>query len=201
MLPPPLNDESTSNTDSEINEQEDNIMKILVTGGESSGNRIADRAFLVTGSFVTIACEVISIYMFASLYKYKSNWLYVSALHMSYLSAVYIHAVSVYYNIRMASMKYINHETQIPIITISQIEEFFEDRIRLFMDYYHKSRFGFRKPEDAPFAGSHDGVEKADSIIQVKNIYTLHIWMWVCGDLRSLIGSWRDGMEKNIFLF
>lgn len=60
--------ESSTNTDSEINKQDGNVMKILITGNDSSKNGMVDRYLLVIGAFVVIICEVISIYLFADLY-------------------------------------------------------------------------------------------------------------------------------------
>lgn len=60
--------ESYTNTDSEINKQDGNVIKILITGNDSSKNGMVDRYLLVIGAFVVIICEVISIYLFADLY-------------------------------------------------------------------------------------------------------------------------------------
>lgn len=107
--------------------------------------------------------------MFASKYKYENNRLYVSAPHLSYISAVYIQAVFACFNHRMVLVKYINHEAQVLILIIKEIEGFFEERIRLFRDYNHKARFGGRTPEYFSFVCFQKGVKKADSIIKCED--------------------------------
>lgn len=163
------NNESTTNTDTEVNKQEDNILKILVTGGDSSGNVLTDRTFLIVGTLVTIICEIVSIYLFVSLYKYESNRLVVSAPHLSYLSSVYIKAISSYFNLRILSVQYENDPAQITVFPIETMEELFDQRIELLRSYYHKARFGGGGANESPFAGFQEGVDNADKIILCKD--------------------------------
>lgn len=154
--------DSTTNSDTEVSKQEDNIMKILVTGGDANSSKLADRILLIIGSVAIAILESVAIYLFMYLYQYESNRLISNAPHLNYLTAVFGQLLTSVFGLQILATRFENSPYRTHIIDTQTYKDRFFLRLDTYRNFYHKARFGSEGTDETPFMAFNENLEKSD---------------------------------------
>ncbi|KAK8886126.1 hypothetical protein M9Y10_041586 [Tritrichomonas musculus] len=159
---------STTNANTEMNKQEDNIMKIFVVGGSSSSTKMLDAILLITSSLVMIAMHVGCTVVFLRLLQSQSEYIRQNSPHLNYLQGAYSMAIGSAGAIILL-MANNNYTYKVGPMTKEYLLSEYNARIESALNYYHKARFGSEAVEDPPYSGFLDGVEYAKNQMDCKD--------------------------------
>lgn len=156
--------ENSSSTmpNTEMNKQEDNIMKMFVIGGNSSGTQWFDAILLILCSVAIIAlhigCTIISI----SLLRDESSYIRKNCPHLNYLQGAYAQMMG---SANAILSLLVNHDPDFNIGPLDKeyLVSKYDDRVTKARNYYHEARFGGTTINEPPYSGFSEGVAYAAS--------------------------------------
>lgn len=158
--------DSTNN--SELNKQEDNILKTFMTGGNSI-MRVTDRIMIIASSIMLVVLSVISTILFCNLFE-KLAWNMVkSSPHLFYISGAFTKFFESQYMIQLIGLRSSNHPLREYNFEDGYLEERFIDLVVTGREYYQSARWGGAKKEEAPFDGYMKTMESAKKLIHCDN--------------------------------
>ncbi|KAK8880566.1 hypothetical protein M9Y10_003246 [Tritrichomonas musculus] len=155
---------STANANTEMNKQEDNIMKIFVIGGSSSSTKMIDAILLITSSIVMIGMHVGCTIVFITLLQSQSKYIRQNSPHLNYLQGAYSNAIGCASSLILLGIN-ANETRRVGPMTREYILDQYQTRINAALNYYHLARFGGQSADDPPYSGFLDGVEYAQQQI------------------------------------
>ena len=164
--------EESSTGNAEVNKQEDNILKIFVTGGAGSSSKVADRPLLILGTIVVVGLHIADTVTMCTLVRYDSRRLKESAPHLDYLMGSYAWLLGAFYAVN-AMIVSTNKSTAIQLYTWEGMFADYDDRIAKSRDYYHLARYGGPSIDESPFLGFAEGLEYANKQSGCRNQYQI----------------------------
>lgn len=151
----------------EMNKQEENIMKIFNTGGASE-TPLSDILLLVLCSFVMIGLGIGCAGCLVQLVQYEVAKLSRAAPHLDYLLGSYALNLGGMSAVLRLIMYYT--EYRIPIDTIDQIRNAINSRFAEGNRYYFLARYGGAQAEQTPFGGFSVGLDAANAVSSCSKI-------------------------------
>ncbi|OHT04086.1 Adenylate and Guanylate cyclase catalytic domain containing protein [Tritrichomonas foetus] len=153
---------SSSMVNTEMNKQEDSIMKTLVAGGSSSSTKILDMSLLIVCSVIIIATHIGCTVILCNLMITETVYLYQNCPHLNYLQGAYSMIIG---TCTMVTMMIVNDDPtkNIYLLTKDFIKDSYNTRLSAARRNYHYARFGNYEQEIPPYAGFRAGVLYASS--------------------------------------
>ncbi|OHT09546.1 Adenylate and Guanylate cyclase catalytic domain containing protein [Tritrichomonas foetus] len=153
-------DNSFSNNNTEMNKQEENILKIFNSSG-SNETPISD-IFLPIFVTVIITCLTIGcVVLFVQLVKNESISLKESAPHLNYMMGSYAMMMNTFDNLFLSFLYFTPY--RVHLYSIDEVINFTMESLRQSRDYYHLTSYG--GDNSSPFSGFDDGVAHAQQSI------------------------------------
>jgi len=146
-----VQDESNSKTeeDSELNKQEENLIKLFATVGDSSNQGSHDSLIITICTIVSIICSVLLIISVSNMFMKMSKSVYNSAPHIDSLMGAFAYQSTPVGMIYLCALD----SAGIPVYSLSKLSLFnrFSVRLSFSYNYYHNARFGKTDRTDNPF--------------------------------------------------
>jgi len=172
----------STEADSEVNKQEENILKIFTAASDSNLNAAGTQGMQIIAAVFIVICGITSITILCTLYRTESLLLQQSAPHIDYLLGT-----SAYVYGQFTALKSI----VLPLMDYKQIDEdpFYINR-RVYQrnlimrEYYNHLRFGGENGE-TPYVGIHGGLAKSKTYIECidpKSVPTSNFDIFRCYD-------------------
>jgi class 3 adenylate cyclase len=147
---------STQHTeqDSEMNKQEENLVKIFATSDDNSASKLGSYILMIICTIVSIAIIYLSVLQMDSLFTEMAELISEASPNMNKIIGAFSYQFSLIYVILCLGSEYLGY----PIHTMekSDIEVKLEPLIRVSAQYYSTVRFGDGKE---PFMQFHDTIQ------------------------------------------
>ncbi|KAK8881515.1 hypothetical protein M9Y10_004253 [Tritrichomonas musculus] len=162
------NSSTTSNLNTEMNKQEDNIMKIFVVGGSSSSSKIFDAILIIISTIVMIGMHIGCTFVFLHLITDQSKYIRRNSPHFNYLQGAYSNLVGAAQALVLLGVNGAPTRRVGPTTRKSILEDYYR-KIEQSSKFYHLARFGGESLDDPPYAGFLDGVKYAQEQMYCPN--------------------------------
>jgi len=151
---------SSSVRDSEMNRQEENILKVFSTGNAGSAT-ITDIYGLIIGTFIFTVIFLATALILNNLTKEENSLLENSAPHLDYITGSYALTLGSLLTINALAVQ--RTEVKLVVFTETALLTIYEYRMNLSEYYYHMARYGGEKVEEVPFAAFAQGLAEASA--------------------------------------
>ena len=160
MIKRESSDASLSNMNTEMNKQEENILKIFNSNGLSETS-ISDIFILIFSSIILILFSVGCILLFAFLVKYEITSINRSAYHLNYLMGTYAFMVESFNNLFLSLLYFTPH--RVPIFSINQTILNIYSGLESSKNYHHMISYGGNSTY--PYEGFDERIENEQNLI------------------------------------
>ncbi|OHS98748.1 Adenylate and Guanylate cyclase catalytic domain containing protein [Tritrichomonas foetus] len=152
---------SSSIGNTEMNKQEDSIMKMFVIGGSSSSSKIIDALFLIVSSIIIIAMHVSCTVIALQLLINQSSYLRQNSPHINNLYGAYAMLMG---TVTTVVMILVNGDPVYNVFLLDKpyLLDVYHYRIVKSREYYNAARFGGSSIKEPPFSGFQAGVKAVD---------------------------------------
>jgi guanylate cyclase len=157
--------------DDESAREDDNVMKVFVTGGDINGVGIVDQFLMIICVLLTALTFGISSYLLRNLIRTDSSIVISSMPHIGYFQgafSVVVQAVSDVFQMHWFQTPFENTIIDKPTL-ISRLQELF----RQFNTMYVDVRFGNLSAGLPPYAGYLSGAQNAEDTLECKDVYVV----------------------------
>jgi len=152
---------STTNKDSELSKQEENILKVLSTAG-SGYNSSSDGLPIIICSIILCGLHFYCTYVLYQIGIFQTQTLLESVPHIDYLHAAFGEMFSAIAMMNYFSASYGDHYYK--LLNQEQYRDVIENRITRATDYFHLSWYGGQKEGETPFLGFSEILERANQV-------------------------------------
>ena len=153
---------SRTEQDSEMNKQEENMLKIFATASDSSSSRFSDSLLMIICTLLTIALAVLLILEIYSMFTTISSNIYGAAPHVNNLMGAYAYQCSMLMMLSIIASE--NNGNNIHASDSKEILTKLPTVLSKSLEYYHTARFGKEDGSESPFEEFHTGVVRQDSL-------------------------------------
>jgi len=157
---------SSSVRDSDMNRQEENILKILSSGNTGSENS-SDSYGIIIGTIAYSACFLLIAFLLNDITKRERTLFENSAPHLDYITGSYSLTLGTLLSISVLSTQ--RTDVKLMPFTEEALLVNYRYRSNLSEHYYHMARYGGQKIEELPFAAFAEGLEDATKIVGCPN--------------------------------
>ena len=162
---------SATNTNQETNKQEENILKMFMTGGTNGANS-HDSLYIASLILLIMVLQIVSIILLAMTMKNISNNLRCNSPHLDYLQGMYANLVAATTCITsLIGFRY--NYTSISNANKFNLLERIDLRLEKSREYYNKARFGGSTIDEPPFAAFQKFVNEANKKFICPNEYQI----------------------------
>ncbi|KAK8886704.1 hypothetical protein M9Y10_042171 [Tritrichomonas musculus] len=162
--------DSTTNTtqnNSEMNKQEDNILKIFMTGG-SAGSNSHDSVYIALLLALIMVLQIVSIVILLLTMSDISSNLRSNCPHLDYLQGMYANLIAAMTCIT-SLIGFNNPNTTIFNLDKDHLLNRINSRLSTTRFYYNKARYGGSAIDDPPFNAYQEYIEDADTKFYCEN--------------------------------
>ncbi|OHT09916.1 Adenylate and Guanylate cyclase catalytic domain containing protein [Tritrichomonas foetus] len=165
---------SSSMVNTEMNKQEDNIMKMFVVGGSGTSTKLIDIALLIVCSVVIIGLHIGCTIVIMMLMRDETSYLIQNCPHLNYLQGAIALMVG---SCSMVTMMIVNDvpEYNVYLLDKPYLLQAYETRISTARNYYHNARFGVEGSDIPPYSGFRAGVLHASSEMECPDPYAIPV--------------------------
>lgn len=157
------NSTTTQNNNTESNKQEDNILKMFMTGGTNSNSH--DSVYIVALIMIMMVLQVVSIVILLITMKEISKNLRRNSPHLDYLQGMYANLMAATTCIT-SLIGFNNPNTTIFNIDKAGLLNRINLRLETTRDYYNLARYGGNGVDEPPFAAYQVYIDSVDEIYQ-----------------------------------
>ena len=154
------NSTAGTHTNTETNKQEDNILKMFMTGGTNGANS-HDSIFIAGCLIIIMVLQIVSVVLLASTMKKISKNLRCNSPHLDYLQGMYANLIAATTCIT-SLIGFANESTNISNASKDNLLSRINARLETSRNYYNKARFGGSNIDDPPFAAFQEYVAEAN---------------------------------------
>lgn len=139
----------TTEVDTEISKQQDNILKILASAGDASSSISSDRHVFVTFNMLILVVELLLTYFLTEMFNNVTERLVENGPHLSYVfgSIAYMMEIMNTYNVALAEYANEFNYSKSPYTLLSQLDA----RYSYFNYFYQSARYGGENNQEPPF--------------------------------------------------
>ena len=153
--------------DTELSKQEENILKIFASAGESSNAQIDGQISLLICTTIVVLLGIAIYVVLCNMYSQIGQLLVRNSPHLDFLLGSYGYMMGCflsYYSIMISLAGYDDVDPD-PYYIINR----FNQRFSTFQTYYHYSRYGIN--DTMPYTGFSEGLSYARTIVNCDNEY------------------------------
>ena len=154
------NSTSTNLNNTESNKQEDNILKMFMTGG-TNGARSHDSIYISGIIIFVMILQIVSLVIIGLTMKDISRNLRRNSPHLDYLQGMYANLVAATTCIT-SLIGFCNETTKIDNANKDGLLDRIDKRLQMSRDYYNMARFGGPTIDEPPFAAFQDFIGVAN---------------------------------------
>ncbi|OHT03458.1 Adenylate and Guanylate cyclase catalytic domain containing protein [Tritrichomonas foetus] len=167
-------DDLNQNEDSEVNKQEDNILKVFASASDATNVKSAERSILIILNLIILACIVASTILLCQMFPTAENKLRDYGPHLDYVlgSAAYMYGI---YGSLLNMICIENNCGVAPGYNLSdpKIRDRLIDeqasitltRIDQFTNYFHQARYGNGSSSDPPYPAFQRAIDSSNKRI------------------------------------
>ncbi|OHT10214.1 Adenylate and Guanylate cyclase catalytic domain containing protein [Tritrichomonas foetus] len=155
------NEGSHSNINSELNKQEDNILKIFATGSSSSSIKAIDSILIIISSIIMMCMHIGCNITLCTLVKRMSVNLKTNSQHINYIQG----AIAFTFGSELAVAAMVRHgnpEGGIQAVTKEKLVDYFRSWLKSSVGFYHRARFGGSPKGEYSFSGFANAIKEAN---------------------------------------
>ncbi|KAK8841721.1 hypothetical protein M9Y10_026666 [Tritrichomonas musculus] len=160
------NSTATQTQNNETNKQEENILKMFMTGGTNGNSH--DSFYIISLLMIIMVLQVISIVLLLITMKDISKNLRRNSPHLDYLQGMYANLVAATTCIT-SLIGFNNPNTTIFNINKEGLLERINLRLGTTRDYYNLARYGGSSIDDPPFAAYQEYIETVDDVFKCED--------------------------------
>ncbi|OHT12241.1 Adenylate and Guanylate cyclase catalytic domain containing protein [Tritrichomonas foetus] len=173
-------DENTRSTeiDTEINKQEENLLKLFASAGDSGGSSSSiENIIFILLNTINLAICIINIVLLCSIFPKVTTTMTRNAPHLDDVMGTTAYMVGIFLalnNAVVANTNGYDHHLDInlgiggrPILSSLQRVS---NRLETYLDYYHKARYGWPETNEPPFEKYNQQLEEAAKILTCPNL-------------------------------
>ncbi|KAK8897579.1 hypothetical protein M9Y10_015538 [Tritrichomonas musculus] len=165
------NSTSTQKNNTEMNKQEDNILKMFMTGGTNGANS-HDSLYISIILLIIMALQIVSVYLLADTMKKISSNLRQNSPHLNYLQGMYANLVAATTCIT-SLIGFSNNATNISNADKNDLLRRIDARLLTTRTFYNQARYGGSDIEDPPFSAFQHYVDIANELFACPNEYLI----------------------------
>ncbi|OHT13816.1 Adenylate and Guanylate cyclase catalytic domain containing protein [Tritrichomonas foetus] len=139
----------TVDPESDVSKQEENILKIFASAGDSSSSVSSDNMIYIVSNLVFLAVDIVITYMFTNMFMTVTKNLRQNGPQLDYVMGSPAYLMAAVNILNMASVGYqgLFNYTSDPYTTLNSMQARIEELIL----YYHQARYGGSSADDPPF--------------------------------------------------
>jgi len=195
---------SKTETDSELNKQEENMIKVFATAGDSSSSGSSNEDFVVMfGTVCSAVAGVLFTYFVCAMFSEMSESVFDSAPHIDYLMGAFAYQSTLMFISNLLATDSVG----LPVRTLERTALFYRVPTRLAnsLNFYHNARFGLEDGSETPFKEFDEGISEQNakrkcSVTNIQSVSTMRE-AYECLSLEMLFYSFeifiRSVIEPN----
>ena len=153
---------SSHEFDTELNKQEENMLKIFATASDSSSSSVNESLIMIICTVISIVLAVFFILQIHDLFTNMSLSVYQAGPHINNLMGAYAYQSSMLMILSLISSENANY--QIHGSNSADLVIQISDVLESSLTYFHDARFGTEDGSEQPFHEFHDGILRQNSL-------------------------------------